>query len=122
MAKEDYNVADRPLEGADGNALTAGERVAQTVQATPDQDARGFAETNDVAIAAYANYADALEAHQARVDIETLADRRARTYGADFDAGSFMRAPHGDEAPTPGSVNGVAPASAPEATAPETTP
>lgn len=112
MAKKDYTVADRALEGADGGPLTAGERVAQTVQATPDQEARDFAETNDVAMAAYANYATALESHQYRVDIETLADRRAREYGADFKAGAFMRAPHGDTPPTSGSVNGVAPASA----------
>jgi|SRR5690606_18551292 len=111
MAKADYNVADRALEGADGGPLTAGERVAQSVQETPDADARQFAADEGVAHAAYANYADALEAHQARADIETLADRRAREYGADFDAGAFMRAPAGDEAPTSGSVNGVAPAS-----------
>lgn len=111
MAKEDYEVADRALQGADGKALTAGERVAQTVQETPDQEARDFAEAGDVALAAYRNYATALEAHQARVDIETLADRRAREYGADFEAGAFMRAGHSDTPPTSGGVNGVAPAS-----------
>lgn len=122
MAKDDYTVADRALEGADGGPLTAGERVAQSVQETPDADARQFAEDEGVAHAAYANYADALEAHQARVDIETLADRRAREYGADFDAGAFMRAPHGDTPPTSGSVNGVAPASGGDTDGGETPP
>lgn len=110
MAKEDYVVADRPLEGANG-PLTAGERVAQSVQATPDDDARDFAEDNNVSNAAFVGYADALETHQSRDDIETLADRRAREYGADFDAGSFMRRPAGDTPPTSGSMNGTAPAS-----------
>lgn len=111
MAKEDYVVADRALEGEGGKALTAGERVEQTVIDTPDADAKAFAESNDVAIAAYANYTQALNAFQSRDDIETLADRRKRENGADFDAGSFMRAPAGDTPPTSGSVHGTAPAS-----------
>lgn len=112
MAKEDYVVADRALEGENG-ALTAGERVNQTVYATPEDDHADFIEDSgqNVSRAAYVDYAEALEAHQSRPDIETLADRRAREYGADFDAGSFMRAPAGDEAPTSGSVHGTAPAS-----------
>lgn len=107
MAKEDYNVADRTIE-----SLTAGEVVQETVFENPDTDAAAFADTEGVAIAAYANYATALEAHESREDIETLADRRAREYGADYDAGEFMRAPHGNTPPTSGSVDGVAPASA----------
>lgn len=114
MAKEDYVVADRALEGAGGTPLTAGERVAQTVVSTPEDDHADFitASGDNVSRAAYVDYAEALEAHQARDDIETLADRRAREYGADFDAGAFMRAPAGDTPPTSGSVHGTAPASA----------
>lgn len=117
MAESDYNVADRRLEGAGGNALTAGERVAQSVQATPDADAADFAETNGVSNAAYANYATALDAYQSRTDIETLADRRARENGTTFAAGDFMRqnAYNADGTaatpPRPGTVHGDAPAS-----------
>lgn len=117
MAESDYNVADRKLEGAGGTPLTAGERVAQTVQETPDADAAAFAVTEGVSSAAYANYATALDAYQARTDIETLADRRARENGTTFAAGDFMRANAYDadgtaaDAPRPGTVHGDAPAS-----------
>lgn len=117
MAESDYNVADRKLEGAGGKALTAGERVAQTVQETPDADAAEFANTNNVSNAAYANYATALNAYQSRTDIETLADRRARENGETFAAGNFMRAQAYEAdgsvsvAPRPGTVEGDAPAS-----------
>lgn len=113
MAKEDYNVADRRIE-----SLEAGDKVQETVFANPDDDARAFAETNGVSQAAYANYATALNAHQSRADIETLADRRAREYGDTFEDGDFMRANaynvNGTAAtpPRPGTVHGDAPASA----------
>ena len=112
MAKEDFVPADRALEGADG-ALTAGERVAQTTYSTPEEDHAAFiaASGEDVSAAAFVNYADALNAHQSRDDIETLADRRARENGTTFDAGAFMRAPAGNTPPTSGSVDGVAPSS-----------
>lgn len=112
MAKEDYNVADRD------EVLTAGERVAESVQATPDADAATFAGTNNVSNAAYANYATALAAHAARDDIESLADRRAREVGDDFADADFMRRAaydaNGDAVapPRPGTVEGDAPASA----------
>lgn len=112
MAKEDYEVADR------AEFLTAGERVAETVQATPDADAADFAATEGVSSAAYANYAAALGAHEARDDIESLADRRARTYGDAFTDADFMRANAYDAdgtaaaAPRPGTIEGDAPASA----------
>lgn len=113
MAKEDYNVADRRID-----SLEAGDKVQETVFANPDVDARDFAETNGVSQAAYANYAAALNAHQSRADIETLADRRAREYGDTFDDGAFMReaAYNADGTaatpPRPGTVHGDAPASA----------
>lgn len=113
MAKEDYNVADRP-----DFALTAGEKVDETVVDTPDADAAAFAETNDVAHAAFANYATALTAHESRDDIETLADRRAREYGDAYSDAEFMRKPAYDEdgtaadAPRPGTVHGDADKSA----------
>lgn len=113
MAKEDYTVADREI-----TALTAGERVAETVQETPDADAATFAESAGVSNAAYANYATALAAHANRDDIESLADRRAREYGDDFSDADFMREAaydaDGDAVapPRPGTVHGDAPASA----------
>lgn len=106
MAEEDYNVADRP------NApLTAAERVAETVQATPDADAAAAAAAAGVSNAAYIGYAAALNTHQSREDIETLADRRAREYGDGFDDGAFMRAVADGTPPSPGTPDGKAPAS-----------
>lgn len=113
MAKEDYNVADRPDAG-----LTAGEHVAETVQDTPDADAAAFAAAGGVSSAAFRNYQTALNAFQARDDIETLADRRAREYGDSFADAEFMRqeAYNADgtaaDAPRPGTVYGDADKSA----------
>ena len=114
MSKEDFNVADRPHATADGKVITAGKKILEAVFDTPEEDHADFIAVSgqDVSEARFVNYADALEAYEARDDIETLADRRARENGEDFDAGAFMRAPAGDTAPTSGSVNGTAPASA----------
>ena len=107
MAAEDFIVADRPLAG-----LTAGDKVAQVVQETPDADAKAAAETAGVSNAAYIGYADALETFQERDDIETLADRRARDNASTFGAADFMRATPSGTPPTPGTPDGHAPASA----------
>lgn len=113
MAASDYSPADRVIE-----SLTAGEKVQETVFENPDADAKAFAETEGVSQAAYANYADALNAHQAREDIETLADRRAREYGDQFSDADFMRqaAYNADGSaatpPRPGTVHGDADKSA----------
>lgn len=113
MAASDYNVADRNIV-----SLTAGEKVQETVYENPDTDAKAFAETEGVSQAAYANYADALNAHQSRDDIETLADRRAREYGDQFSDADFMRTnaynADGSAAtpPRPGTVHGDADKSA----------
>lgn len=106
MAKSDYTVADRKLEGENG-ALTAQERVEQTIQATPDAESRQRAYDAGVSHPAYVGYAEALEAHQTREDIEPLAARRAREYGSDFNDADFMRLVPGQ--PGPGSVLGQAP-------------
>lgn len=109
MAKDDYNVADRDADFP----VTAGDRVAETVQETPDADARDFAEREGVSNAAYANYAAALALHEARDDIEPLSARRAREIG-EFADQDFMRTPAYDEdgtaadAPRPGTVHGDA--------------
>jgi len=112
MAKEDYNVADREI-----TSLVAGDKVQETVFANPDDDARAAARAAGVEKAAYIDYAEALEAHESRADIETLADRRAREYGSTFAAGEFMRQAAYDadgsvaDAPRPGTVHGDAPKS-----------
>ncbi len=114
MAAEDYVVADRTIQ-----SLTAGEKVQETVFENPDADAKEFAHDEGVSQAAYANYATALNAHQARPDIETLADRRAREYGDQFSDADFMRTEVYDpvtgevnDPPRAGSVEGDAPKSA----------
>jgi hypothetical protein len=118
MAEEDYNVADRRNEdGTDvkANAVTAGDKVAQTVQATPDADAKAAADTANVSHPAYIGYAAALNTHQARPDIESLASRRLREYGDAFADANYMRAEayeaDGDavDGPRPGTVHGDAP-------------
>lgn len=117
MAAEDYNVADRPLEGAGGHALTAGERVQQTVFDNPDAETREAAATAGVADPAHIAYATALNTYQNRADIETLADRRKREAGTSFADGAFMReAAYNEDGtaatpPRPGTVYGDAPAS-----------
>lgn len=114
MAKTDYNVADRPVDGG----FEAGEVVNRDPVVTPDADAADFAATNGVSQAAYANYATALSAHEARADIESLADRRAREYGTSYAAADFMRdnAYNADgtaaAVPRPGTVYGDSDASA----------
>lgn len=103
MAKSDYT-AD--ILG-DREPLTAAERVAETEQASPDAESRQRAYDAGVSHPAYVGYAEALETHQSREDIEPLAARRAREYGADFNDADFMRLVPGQ--PGPGSVYGQAP-------------
>ena len=106
MAAEDYEVADRP-----DAPLTAAARVAETVQETPDAESAAAAAAAGVSNPAYIGYAAALNAHQSREDIETLADRRKREYGSTFNDGAFMRAVPDGTPPTPGTPDGKAPAS-----------
>lgn len=113
MAEEDYNVADRRPEG--GFPVTAANRVAETVQETPDADAKAAADAANVSHPAYIGYAAALNTHQSRSDIETLASRRAREYGDEFSDADYMRReaynPDGSAKapPRPGTVHGNAP-------------
>jgi len=102
MAKEDYVAADRPDAGK-----TAAERLNETVQASPDAESWEIAHAAGVSHPAYVGYAAALETLQTREDIETLASRRARTYGADFNDADYMRLVPGQ--PGPGSAYGQAP-------------
>lgn len=105
MAKADYTVADRPDAGK-----TASERLDETTQVSPDAESWERAHAAGVSHPAYVGYAAALETLQTREDIETLASRRARTYGADFNDADYMRLVPGQ--PGPGSVYGQAPKSA----------
>lgn len=108
MAAEDYVVADRPGDFP----VTANKKVTETVFENPDAETQAAAEAAGVSRGSYIDYATALEAFEDREDIETLADRRAREIGADFDAGAFMRAVPDGTPPSPGTVDGKAPASA----------
>jgi hypothetical protein len=116
MAKEDYNVADRVTEDADGNnLLLPGNKVQETVASTPDADAAEFARDADVSHPAYANYVTALDAFTDRPDIEPLRERRLREYGSTFGDAEFMRErPYNADGtastpPRPGTVYGDAP-------------
>lgn len=100
MAKEDYTEV---FEAA-GDPRTALDRVNETVNETPDAENRAEAFNVGVKDSAYIGYADALEAHESREDIETLAHRRDREYGRTFDAGQAMR-----ELPNRSGGNGYAP-------------
>lgn len=117
MAAEDYVVADRAEWTGTAN-VTAGDKIAETVQETPDAESNAAAVTAGVSHPAYIGYAAALATHEARPDIESLADRRAREYGDAFTDADFMRAnaynADGTAAtpPRPGTVHGDAPASA----------
>ena len=103
MAAEDFVVADR-----DVSAITAGAKVTQTVQATPDGDAKTRATAAGVSNAAYINYAAALTTFEGRDDIESLADRRKREISTTFAPADFMRAIADGVAPTPGTPTGKA--------------
>jgi hypothetical protein len=107
MAAEDYNVADRPNAG-----LTAGDKIGEVTidpANNPDAVAAAAADTAGVRYAAFVDYAEALDALAAREDIEGLDSRRVREAATTFAAADYMRGEASDTAPTPGSVNGVAP-------------
>lgn len=113
MAAEDYNVADRAPEG--GFPVTAADKVAETVQETPDAATEAWRAANgaDRRTAAFVGYAAALDAHGNRADIEHMESRVRRdtgVAGAAFANQDHMRAVPG--VPGPGSVEGEAPASA----------
>lgn len=56
-----------------------------------DDEAKERAAEAGVTDAAYVDYETALGNYEARVDVETLAERRARESGIAFDDGSFVR-------------------------------
>ncbi len=72
-------------------ALTAQEAIDWHGPLQSDLDNDAAAEAAGVKDAAFINYAEALEAYEARPDIESLANRRARDFPVDFDDASFMR-------------------------------
>jgi hypothetical protein len=115
MASSDYNVADRtPDSGDKAFPVTAADKLSVTAWANPDTDAAAAAASANVSNAAFIGYAAALAAYEARADIETLADRRARSNATTDSAQDFMRrAVYNTDgsvkaAPRPGSVKGDA--------------
>lgn len=107
MAAEDYVVADRNADFP----VTAKKKVDETVFENPDTETAAAALAAGVRVGAYIDYAEALEAYEAREDIESLASRRIRDGASDFADADYMRAPAG-ETPGPGSVDGLAPSEA----------
>lgn len=119
MASSDYNVADRtPDSGDHAFPVTAADRLSVTTQVNPDDDAKAAALAAHVTNAAFIGYAAALASYEARADIETLADRRARSQATTDSAQDFMRAQVYNtdgtvrSAPRAGSVKGDADKSA----------
>lgn len=70
-------------------AKTAQDVVAET--GPIDTGSKQLAEEAGVTDAAYADYAEALKNYEARDDVETLAERRAREFGVSFEDASFRR-------------------------------
>lgn len=92
MASDDYNVADRtPDSGDKAFPVTAADKLSVTSWENPDADAKAAADSAHVTNAAFIGYAAALAAYEARADIETLADRRARENATTDSAQDFMR-------------------------------
>ena len=112
MAAADYNVADRK-EWAGTNNVTAADKLAETGFDNPDDESRAAADAAGVSHPAYVGYAAALATHQSRPDIEPLAARRLREYGADFmRANAYDADGTAADAPRPGTVYGDAPKNA----------
>lgn len=80
---------------------TATENLVGYGESVNDVENREAAQAAGVLDAAYIDYDEALDAYQARDDIEDLAHRRARDFPADFADADFMR-----EAPTAGGSSG----------------
>lgn len=65
----------------------AGDEATRVLQ----EEARARAEGADVTRSEYVNYATAFAAYEARSDVETLEDRRARENGTDATDADFVR-------------------------------
>lgn len=92
--------ADRPEFraggiGADG-AITAADNLVGYGASENDVENKAAAQAAGVIDAAYINYDLALDAYQARSDIEDLARKNARNNPADFGDASFMRTTSGN--------------------------
>lgn len=100
MAKADYNVADRP----ESFPVTANDKLAETVAATPDAENAAEALAAGVIDAAYIGYDQALDAYAAREDIEDLDSKNRRDNPTDFADAAHMR-----QLPNRSGGNGYAP-------------
>lgn len=92
MAQEDLDnmpVATKPVVTAEDNLVGYGESAN-------DAENRAAAQAAGVIDAAYINYDVALDAYEARADIETLARKQTRNAPADFGDASFMRTTDGN--------------------------
>lgn len=93
MTLSDANNISQKGEGASpaDHAKTAFDNIAEFEGDGLDAYNADVAANAGVKDAAFINYAAAMEAYEARDDVEPLAERRARDNGDDFDAAAFMR-------------------------------
>lgn len=92
------------LKASDAKAAKADYKPRTAVDAVEPHGPHGVEEAAakraaDAGVRApeFVNYEEALENYQARPDVETLEDRRARESGRDFNAASFRREVGGDD-------------------------
>ena len=102
MAQEDL---DAMVVGGRGTAKTAEDNLAGLGPEVNDVENAAAAEAAGVLRASFINYDVALEAYEARSDVEELANKNARDMPADFAEAGFMRQvgaddiDHGSSAP-----------------------
>src|SRR6478609_2443082 len=84
-------MADKKNEEVSYDGLTAQDVLAPNANNEVDEDAAKRAEEAGVVDASQINYVGALENYEARPDVETLEQRRARENGTAFSEANFVR-------------------------------
>lgn len=86
------------------DGLTAGDVLAPNANTEVDAEAAKRAEDAGVVDAAYVDYEKAIANYEARPDVETLEQRRAREAGVKFEEAKFVREGESDVAATTASA------------------
>lgn len=84
-------MADNDNTAPDYTGLTAADVLAANAHTEVEDEARERAVEGGVVDASYVDYEKALEAYEARPDIETLEGRRARENGTSFSDATYVR-------------------------------
>jgi len=84
-------MADKKNEEVSYDGLTAQDVLAPNANNEVDEDAAKRAEEAGVADASQIGYVEALKNYEARPDVETLEQRRARENGTAFSEANFVR-------------------------------